>query len=166
MAIPAGSKRKAAPAHLRVVQGRGVRADGRETDSGGRPVEQGPAFARHAPVKPDDLTPDAAVLWDLVVEQMSTLGLLKPLDGPALQVACENYSRWKAAVRLRHENSMLGKTSQGIGAAPWIGIEERASREFRAWAAEFGFTPAAEKALAGEVGNVVAPDGPGGGNPF
>lgn len=164
MAIPAGSKRKAAPAQLRVIQGRGTRKDGRETDSGGRPIEQGPNFVRSAPGKPDDLSPDAAVLWDLVVAQMTTLGLLKPLDGPALQVACENYARWKEAVRFRQAHALLAKNSQGTVAAPWIGIEERASREFRAWAAEFGFTPAAEKALAGEVGNGSI--GGGGDNPF
>jgi len=99
---------------------------------------------------------------------MTTIGLLKPLDGPALEVACENFARFRQAVRMRVEGSMLAPTTRGQGAAPWIGIEERASREFRLWAGEFGFTPAAEKALAGEVGNVVAPGDAGraGGNPF
>lgn len=151
MAIPAGSKRKAAPAHLRIVGGRGTRKDGRPTDSGGRPIEKGPDFYRSAPAKPEGLSPDAETLWDLVVEQMATTGLLKPLDGPALEVACENYARWKEAVRFRQEHGLLGKNSQGVVAGTWTGIEERASREFRAWAAEFGFTPAAERALAGEV---------------
>ena len=164
MAIPAGSKRKAAPAHLRIIGGRGTRKDGTPTDSGGRPIETGPDFARSAPTKPDDLSPDAAELWDLVVEQMTTIGLLKPLDGPALHVACENYARWKEAVRFRQEHGLLGKNSQGVVAGTWTGIEERASREFRAWAAEFGFTPAAEKALAGEVSG-GAPSG-GDSNPF
>jgi P27 family predicted phage terminase small subunit len=166
VAVPASSKRKAAPAQLRIVGGRGVRKDGIPTDSGGRPIEQGPNFKRSAPAKPDDLSPDAAALWDLVVDQMSTIGLLKPLDGPALQVACENYARWKEAVRFRQAHALLAKNSQGTVAAPWIGIEERASREFRAWAAEFGFTPAAEKALAGEVAGVDTSAGAGGNNPF
>jgi P27 family predicted phage terminase small subunit len=160
VAVPASSKRKAAPAQLRIVGGRGVRKDGIPTDSGGRPIEQGPNFKRSAPAKPDDLSPDAAALWDLVVDQMSTIGLLKPLDGPALQVACEN------SVRFRQAHALLAKNSQGTVAAPWIGIEERASREFRAWAAEFGFTPAAEKALAGEVAGVDTSAGAGGNNPF
>ena len=152
MAIPAGSKRKPAPAGLRIISGNGQRpSDGLMTDSGGRPIAPGPDFSRSAPAKPDDLSEDAALLWDLVVEQMTTIGLLKPLDGPALAVACENYARWKEAVRFRQTHALLAKNSQGTVAAPWIGIEERASREFRAWAAEFGFTPAAEQALAGEV---------------
>lgn len=162
MAIPAGSKRKAAPAKLRLVNGRGTRQDGIPTDSGGRPIEKGPDFTRSAPVKPDGMSPDASELWDLVVEQLTTIGLLKPLDGPALLVACENYARWREAVRFRQEHGLLGRNSQGTVAAPWTGIEERASREFRAWAAEFGFTPAAEKALAGEVsgGTIDSGDNP------
>ena len=51
------------------------------------------------------------MLWDLVVDQMSTIGLLKPLDGPALQVACENYARWKEAVRFRQAHALLAKNS-------------------------------------------------------
>lgn len=162
----AGGGRAAAPAGLRVLNGRGTRGDGIPTDSGGRPVERPPAFTRQAPVKPDHLSPDAGELWDLVVEQMTSIGLLKPLDGPSLEVACENFARWREAVRARREHGLLSTTSQGQGAAPWTGLEERASREFRLWASEFGFTPAAEKALAGEVGNVVGPGNQGGSNPF
>lgn len=156
MAVPAGSKRKAAPAHLRIVGGRGTRKDGKPTDSGGRPVETGPKFYREAPSKPEGLSPDAEILWDLVIDQLTTVGLLKPLDGPSLEIACENYARWKEAVRWRQTHGLLGKNSQGVVAGTWIGIEERASREFRAWAAEFGFTPAAEQALAGEVAGGAA----------
>lgn len=164
MAVPASAKRKPAPAALRVVNGRGVRRDGRETDSGGRPIERGPAFRREAPVKPDGLSPDAAELWDLVCAELETVGLLKPLDAPALEMACETFARWRGAVRLRREHGVLAVNSQGQVAAPWCGVEERAAREFRSWAAEFGFTPAAEKALARAAGD----DGAGGGadNPF
>lgn len=166
MASPAASGRRPAPAQLRVLQGRGIRKDGRPTDSGGRPIEQGPEFARAAPQKPESLSPDAEWLWDQVIEQMTTVGLLKPLDGAALEVACENFARWRESVRYRQQHGLLGKNSQGTVAAPWTGLEERASREFRAWAAEFGFTPAAEKALAGEGGNDDGNNGSSGRNPF
>lgn len=151
VAVPAGSKRKPAPAQLRILDGRGVRKDGKPTDSAGRIVPEPPPFTREAPERPDDLSPDASWLWDQVVEQMTTIGLLKPLDGAALEVACETFARWREAVRFRKEHALLAKNSQGTVAAPWIGIEERASKEFRSWAAEFGFTPAAEQALSGEV---------------
>lgn len=165
MATPAGSKRKPAPAPLRILQGRGNGRDGKPRDSGARIVEDPLPYRREPPAKPDRLSPDASWLWDQVVDQMATIGLLKPLDGAALEVACENFARWRESVRFRQENGLLGKNSQGVVAAPWTGIEERASREFRAWAAEFGFTPAAEKALAVEGGG-NAPRSDRGQNPF
>ena len=165
MATPAGSKRKPAPAQLRLVSGRGARKDGVPTDSGGRPIPKGPSFTRAAPTKPDELSADASWLWDQVVEQMTTLGLLKPLDAAALEVVCETFARWREAVRMRRASGLLAENSQGRVTAPWIAIEKTSANEFRQWCAEFGFTPAAEKALAGEVGNVTSP-GADPGNPF
>lgn len=164
MAATASSRNKAAPAQLRILNGRGTRQDGRPTDSGGRPVDPPPPFVRCAPEKPAGMSRDASKLWDLVVEQMTTIGLLKPLDGPALMVACETFGRWREAVRMRRKNGLLSDNSQGRVTAPWIGIEERASKEFRAWASEFGFTPAAEQALSGEVSG--GPASRSDGNPF
>lgn len=155
MAATANTGRKAAPHGLRVLSGQGIRKDGRATDSGGRPIEEGPSFHRAAPAKPGNLSKDAAWLWDQVVDQMQTIGLLKPIDGPSLEVMCETFARWRDAVRQRQQHGALGKNSQGVVTAPWVGIEERASKEFRAWCAEYGITPAAEKNLraAGEAGH-------------
>src|SRR5690606_12634497 len=130
-------------------------------DSGGREIEPEVKFVREAPTKPAHLSADAEWLWDRVVEQMTTVGVLKPLDGAALEAACETFARWREAVRFRHDHGLLGKNSQGTVAAPWIGIEERASKEFRAWCAEFGITPAAERHLRAESGGADAD-----GNPF
>src|SRR5690606_5532312 len=119
------------------------------------------AFTRELPSKPAVLSADAEGLWDQVLEQMKTVGVLKPLDAASLEIACETFARWREAVRWRKDHALLAKNSQGTVAAPWIGIEERASKDFRAWAAEFGFTPASEK-------NLVNGDGKDGGedNPF
>jgi P27 family predicted phage terminase small subunit len=155
MATPANRGRKAAPRGLRLLNG-GTSADGKPVDSGGREIEAAVKFERVPPAKPEHLSPDAAWLWDQVVGQMVSHGLLKPLDGPALEVACETFGRWRAAVRMRIEDGMLASNSQGRVTAPWTGIEERASKEFRAWCAEFGITPAAERHLRAESG---VPDG-------
>lgn len=160
MAGAANAGRKAAPRNLRIVQG-GTAKDGRPVDSGGRPIEDPLPFNREAPAKPEHLSADAGWLWDKVVDQMTTVGILKPLDGPALEVACETFARWRQAVRQRVEHGNLGKNSQGVVTAPWVGIEERASKDFRAWCAEFGITPAAEKNLRAEA----AGNDPGN-NPF
>jgi len=162
MAATANAGGAKMPPNLRVLNGRGTRKDGQETDSGGRPVQAGPNFQRALPAKPAELSPDAAWLWDRVIEQMRTIGLLKPIDAAALEAMCETFARWREAVRFRRDHALLGKNSQGTVAAPWIGIEERASKEFRAWCAEFGITPAAERNLVGQE----AVHGGSDGNPF
>lgn len=145
--------RKAQPPGLKLLQGR---APGK--DSGGRDIPELPEFTRAAPVKPADMSPDASALWDSLTEEMGKLDLLKAPDAASLEVACETYARWKAAVRMRQAdidaggNGITARNSQGVTAAPWIGVEERASNQFRAWCAEFGITPASEKNLAGAAG--------------
>ena len=89
----------------------------------------------------------ASWLWDQIIEQMRGVGLLKPLDAASLEILCETYARWKAAAQMRKDNDITSNNSQGLVAAPWIGIEERAGKEFRAWCSEYGLTPAAERNL-------------------
>jgi P27 family predicted phage terminase small subunit len=148
VATTANNGRPAKPRALKLVSGR---SEGK--DSAGRVIPEAPNFPRGIPEKPAELSVDANWLWDKVIEQMAGPGLLKPLDAPSLEVVCETFARWREAVRFRQEKALLGKNSQGVVAAPWIGIEERASREFRAWCAEYGLTPAAEKNLASGDGN-------------
>lgn len=143
--------RKAKPRALKIV----------ENNPGHRPIEEEVNFNRGTPAKPDDLSDDASWLWDQIIEQMQGIGLLKPLDAASLEILCETYSRWKEAARMRKEKSILSNNSQGLVSAPWIGIEERAGKEFRAWCAEYGLTPAAERNLApdeaqGEADNPFA----------
>lgn len=159
MAKNAAAGRKAQHPSLKLLNGR---SEG--TDSAGRKVEPTPDFARKLPAKPAGLSGDADWLWDQVIDQMKTVGVLKPLDAAGLEVACETFARWREAVRQRQEFGHLASNSQGRVAAPWIGIEERASRDFRTWCAEFGFTPAAEKNLVADPGQGGMPGG--GSNPF
>jgi P27 family predicted phage terminase small subunit len=168
MAAADGSARgrKPRPANLRLVEGR---APGR--DSGGRKVATPPAFNRVPPERPDHLSPIAAQLWDRIVLQLPSLGLLKELDGPSLEMLCETYARWREAVALRHRvaeaspgtGGLLGKNSQGTVVAPYISVEVQASKEFRGWCSEYGLTPSAEMRLATPGAD---PDDPQAGNPF
>lgn len=97
--------------------------------------------------KPADLSPDASWIWDQVTAQAAAGELLKPIDGPALEVLCETFARWREAVAFRKAHALLTKNSQGTIAAPWIGIEERAAGAFKNWAAEYGLTPLARGAF-------------------
>lgn len=152
MASSANAGRKRTPRALRIVSGT-TDASGRPVDSGGRPIEDEIPFERTDPAKPEDMSADAEWLWDQVVELMRNHQLLKPLDAAALEVACETFARWRDAVRRRKYQGMMHTNSQGEVTAPWIGIEERASKDFRAWCAEFGITPAAEKNLVTRSGD-------------
>lgn len=178
MGSNAAAGRKAEPIGLKLLKGT-KNEEGVTRDSGGRAVPQPPPFSRAAPVRPEHLDPDGAWLWDQVVDQMNSVGLLKPLDGSALEVMCETFSRWREAVRMRKEQArrdeeqnefgsgMLHGNSQGKVTAPWLGIEERAAKDLRTWFAEFGITPAAEKNLVADVPETNPGIGGGfNGNPF
>lgn len=132
-----------------------------QDNPGKRPIEEEINFTRGLPAKPEELSEDAAYLWDLIIEQMNGIGLLKPVDAPSLEAVCETFARWREAVRFRRERGLFAKNSQGVVRAPWVSIEESASREFRSWCAEYGLTPAAEKNVAG-----ADEAGPGAINPF
>lgn len=183
MAGSAARGRKAAPIELKLLSGTPGK-DGRVNDSGGRAIKEPPPFQRAEPPKPQ-LSPDASWLWDQVVEQMNTVGLLKPLDASALEIMCETFARWREAVRMRLERAtgefsdddggflpaadrgMLARNSQGKVTGPWVGIEERAAKDFRSWCAEFGITPAAEKNLVKDAPETNPGVGGGfNGNPF
>lgn len=150
MATTAARGRPAKPRALKLVEG----------NPGKRPIEAEVPFTRGLPVKPDELSEDAAWLWDRVIEQMQSTGLLKPIDAASLEALCETFARYREAVRFRRERALLSSNSQGVVAAPWIGIEERASKEFRAWCSEYGLTPAAERNLAGRDGDPGDQDNP------
>lgn len=154
---PGKQGRKSQPAALKLLNGR---APGK--DSAGRPVKQPPGFKRIAPTKPAHLTPMASQMWDLLVEELMKLDLLKQIDGPMLMIACETYSRWLDAKRMRVEAKnervtmerygLLGRNAAGAYVvAPWVLVEERAGREFRAFCSEFGLSPSAEMRLAKEA---------------
>ena len=101
--------RTAAPAQLRLLNGRG---EGR--DSGGRPVAHPPKFVREAPEPPDWLDAEALAEWGRVVEALEPLDVLKVADGAALTVYCETWSRFVWAVkRYRAEGITLVNPDSG-----------------------------------------------------
>jgi P27 family predicted phage terminase small subunit len=152
-----GGGRKMVPRELKLLTSN---SPGR--DAGNRLIPPPVPLPRGPLVKPDYLSEDASWMWDRVVEQMESVGLLKPLDAPALEAACENFATFREAVRWRHQHGLVNKGPQGVTVAAWVKAQLDSSREFRTWCAEFGMTPAAVHHLAAESG---ASDGPGD-NPF
>lgn len=145
------------PAHLKLVEGRG---NGR--DSGGREVKQPPAFLRLPPEPPEILYGDALEEWQRIVPELQRLGLTKTVDAAALTAYCLTWQRLLQAQRLVDEEGqgLITQNSQGRVRNPALAIVEAASKELRAWAHEFGLTPAAEA-------NLVTPEaGSGDDDPF
>src|SRR5947209_1670732 len=91
--------RTPAPAHLKLLNGRGP---GR--DSGGRKVALPPGFRRLAPEKPEWLSPEAAAESERVMPELLRLEIIKEVDGPALAAYCEAWATFVAATaRVRSE---------------------------------------------------------------
>jgi P27 family predicted phage terminase small subunit len=139
---------KPRPAALKLIEGS---RPGR--DSGGRKVHEPPAFRRIPPEPPEWLPAEARAEWDRVVPELARLDLLKPVDRASLTAYCLTWDRLVRAQRELDEDedapgSVLGRNSQGRVRHPAIAVIEAASKDLRAWAGEFGFTPSTEQALA------------------
>ena len=133
---------KPRPVALKLIEGRG---HGR--DSGGRKVAEVPLFKRLPPEAPEWLPIEARAEWDRVVPELSRLELTKPVDRAALTAYCLTWDRLVEAQRIVTADGVLGTNSQGTVRHPAVAVVEAASKDLRAWCAEFGFTPSAEAKL-------------------
>ncbi|MFI5685893.1 phage terminase small subunit P27 family [Streptomyces sp. NPDC051636] len=144
--------RTAQPAALKLLHGRG---NGR--DSGGRVVNQGPAFRRIPPKPPTWLSREAAAEWRRVAPGLQRLDLLKEEDRAVLAAYCETWSQFVEATRTVTKEgittqvvtvSASGSETTRTVPHPAVTIARSAGRELRAFAAQFGLTPSSEQALA------------------
>jgi P27 family predicted phage terminase small subunit len=137
------------------------RSDGR--DSGGRVVPTPPNFKRSAPNPPTWLSREARAEWRRIVPGLEALDLIKAEDRAALVVWCETWSRFVLAVKTyRAEGITLVNPESGRAHRhPAVGIAETAAAQLRAYAAEFGLSPASERRLG-----TTAPGGDNEDNPF
>ena len=117
-------------------------------DSGGRPLKVPPAFRRIAPKPPAGLGRTAAAHWRRIVPGLQRLDLLKEEDQGALAIMCETWETFVKATKDVRVNGQTQTLPTGRKLAnPSVGIAHAAAREYRAYAAQFGLTPAAELAL-------------------
>ncbi|PZH18771.1 phage terminase small subunit P27 family [Streptomyces sp. NTH33] len=144
--------RTAKPAGLKLLMGR---AEGR--DSGGRPVNPGPAFRRIPPKAPTWLSREAAAEWRRVAPGLQRLDLLKEEDRAMLAAYCETWSVFVTATRDVTAKGLTvkqvttrpdGSTSEKTIANPSVAIARNAGRELRGFAAQFGLSPSTEQALS------------------
>lgn len=157
--------RPSQPAKLLLMKGRG-----HGTDTGGRKVKAPPSFRRLPPRPPTWLTREAAAEWKRVAPGLTRLDLLKEEDRAVLAAYCETWSMFVLATidvkkhgltRVQITETRDGETTEKPIANPAVAIARNAGRELRAFAAQFGLSPAAEMALG-----KVPDDGEADTNPF
>lgn len=139
--MPAPAK----PPALKLLNGRG---NGK--DSAGRTVPIVPKFEREAPEAPAWLAGEALAEWQRIVPQLEQLDLLKAADRACLATYCETWSRWVDAVAEYKANglTLINPDSGRIGKNPAVAIAEAAATQLRAFANDFGLSPAGERNLA------------------
>lgn len=133
---------KPQPAVLKLLKG-----DRPGRDSGGRKVNQPPAFVRKAPGPPSWLPAEAKAMWKRQVPELERLGYLKNGDREGLTALVLAWWRLREGQKLLSEEGLLAQNSQGRVRHPAVAIVEAASKELRTWCAEFGLTPSSEGKL-------------------
>lgn len=135
----------AKPPALKLITGRG---NGK--DSAGRPIPTPPKFSREAPEPPAWLTGEALAEWHRVVPQLEGLDLLKLADAATLTAYCETWARYVAAVQQYQAQglTLVNPDSGRVGKNPAVAIAEAAATQLRAFANDFGLSPAAERNIS------------------
>lgn len=140
---------KPRPARLKLLEGTRT---GR--DSGGRKVLPTPAFVRLPPEPPEWLPAVAAAEWARVVPELQRLQLVKPIEAAGLSAYCMAWQRFVDASALLADEGLLQTGPQGRTRHPAVTIVEAASKELRAWAAEWGLTASSESRLGPQTREV------------
>lgn len=132
-------------------------------DSGGRPIKPTPTFKRIPPKAPEWLSKPARQEWDRVVPEMARLELLKESDQTALAAYCETYAEWLMALATLRREGRTIEAKQGMLSHPAVGQWRALTAQLRAFANEFGLTPASERKLAADTPEVSDAENPFGG---
>lgn len=145
------------PVQLRLVNGR---SGGR--DSGGRRVEEPLDFVRKAPRMPSWLPDEAKRAWKRVVPGLEKQGLLKPEDLDTLVSYClAVWLQRQASAELQaNPDGLTTPGKESMKAHPSVATLRNAQATIRAFAHEFGLTPAAESNVNRGEDDVDGKDNP------
>lgn len=104
-----------------------------------------------APSCPSHLDQAARNEWRRVVPELVKLGVISRIDAATLAAYCQNYSRWVAAeLELEKHGGLTYVGEKGmIRKHPAVGIAHDAMAAMKAFAAEYGLTPASRARVHG-----------------
>ena len=89
---------------------------------------------------PSWLLPEAVEFWGSIAPGLVADGLLTATEVPALAAYCQCYARWRRAESALGDQPLVGPDGK-INAA--LKASDLLSKQLRAFAIEFGFTPSA-----------------------
>lgn len=107
------------------------------------------------PERPYDMAADVGEVWDYTVRQLEGMTIASPADRDALAVFCEAVALHRRASKMLADSSVLVRTQRGRGAGagtglmrnPLLQVQRDAAATIRAYAQEFGLTPAARSEI-------------------
>lgn len=128
------------PTHLRLLQG----------NLSKRPInKKEPKPRAAAPTPPSFLKKEALEEWNRLAPELEGMGLLTIVDGTALAAYCQVYHRWLQAERkINREGMVLNAKSRYSQAHPAMAIAQKSLQLMKAFAAEFGLTPASRTRIS------------------
>jgi P27 family predicted phage terminase small subunit len=136
--------RKPKPTALKLVTG----------NPGGRKLNKNePKPASVIPDPQASLVGVALEEWKRVTVELSAIGMLSKIDGPALAAYCHAYERWVKAEGMIRELGEVIETTQGnLIQSPWVGIANKAMLIMHRFMSEFGMTPSSRSRLSVDKG--------------
>jgi P27 family predicted phage terminase small subunit len=127
------------PTKLRVLRG----------NPGRRPIPEGPEPEPGLPVQPEGMSDAARAIWDRIIRDYGSTGVLTGVDTDALRVYCEAVVRYEHAAQLLEQSGPLVRGARGgdLVKNPLHQVVRDNADLVRAFARELGFTPSARSAL-------------------
>jgi P27 family predicted phage terminase small subunit len=127
------------PARLKLLRG----------NPGRRPVEdRTPRPARGVPKAPPHLSKEAKAEWKRVTAELDAAGLLTRADRAALAAYCVVWARWVEAETALAAKGPVYATAEGnLAQNPWLWVCNKALDQLRAYAVQFGLSPASRTRL-------------------
>lgn len=123
-------------------------------------------LSQDAPDKPAHLDELEGKIWDQLIPHLIRIGTLQRCDVGSLETYCTQYAslvRNKAALKKHREKhgddfySTDGRHGEVVRVHPAVGIIERAGKQIKSLATEFGMTPASRKNMGYDPGQLFLP---------
>lgn len=118
--------------------------------AGRRPKPNGPQATapEGTPEKPKGLSPVASLEWDMLVGELTEMGVLSQVDRAAIEMAARYAGYFHDAAEDVEENGLTVPTKTGAKANPSIRARDDAARIRKAYLESLGLTPSSRSRVS------------------